>query len=184
MKRIFTMLAAVCVATLAFAQNSSLVRPRMEVAAIESGNGDDVTTRLEVFYMDDDSPRMYYLSLGNLGIGTDIIQVDFDPAFELFIPLGNTLEEAIASMEEIRDYYALPKLSTVEITGNFAFVYPNDKPVTVTVTRRQNLLTKLLEFSIPAGGEDVVRATYVSKMDFNSILSSVKLYKKLHPNQN
>ena len=183
MKRIITMIALMCVTALAFAQNKSVLRPRMEIAEVETEVADMVDMQMEVFYMDDETPRMYYLSLGNLGIGTDIVQLDFDPAFELFIPLGGTLEEAIARKEEIKGYYALTKLCTAEITGNFAFAYPDDKPVTVTVTRRQLLLTKLLEFSIPTGSEGFVRATHISKSDFSSLLSSVKFYRKLHPNE-
>ena len=34
-------------------------------------------------------------------------------------------------MEEIKGYYSLPNRSTAEITGNFAFAYPGDEPVTV-----------------------------------------------------
>ena len=183
MKRIITMLALVCVAALAFAQNSSILRPRMEIAELETEVADMFDTRLEVFYMDDESPRMYYLSLGRLGMGTGILQIDFDPLFELFVPLGGTLEEAIARMEEIKGYYALPKLSTAELSGSFALAYPNDTLVTVTVTRRQLLFSRLLEFSIPTGTEGIVRATHISKSDFSSLLSSVKFYKKIHPNE-
>ena len=177
------MLAVACIATIAFAQNTSILRPRMEIAEVETEVADMVDTQLEVFYMNDESPRMYYLSLGNLGVGTDIVQIDFDPVFELFIPLGGTLEEAVAKMEEIKGFYALPKLSTAELSGSFALAYPNDNVVTVTVTRRQLILTKLLEFSIPTGSEGIVRATHISKSDFSSLLSSVKLYRKLHPNE-
>ena len=177
------MLALACVCAMGLAQNGSILRPRMEIAEVETEVGEMVDTQLEVFYMDDETPRMYYLSLGNLGIGTDIVQIDFDPAFELFIPLGGTLEEAIAKMEEIKGYYARPRLSTAELTGCFSFAYPTGDPVTVTVTRRQLVFTKLLEFSLPTGSEGIVRATHISKSDFSSLLSSVKFYKKIHPSE-
>ena len=100
MKRFLATLLLASAAAVAFAQNS-LIRPRMEIAESEE-NG----ISLEVFYMDDESPRVYYLSLGHLGVGSDIVQIQFDPLYELFIPLGNTLEESIGKMEEIKEYYA------------------------------------------------------------------------------
>ena len=101
MNKILTTIALVCAAVCSFAQNPSIVRPRIEIAEAETGVEETVSSRLEVFYMNDEDPRMYYLSLGNLGIGNDLVQIDFDQVYELFIPLGGTLEEAIAKMEEI-----------------------------------------------------------------------------------
>ena len=98
MKKVILTLALVCVTVLAFGQNK-ILRPRIEIAEVETEIDEAFTTELEVFYMNDENPRMYYLSLGHLGIGTDIIQLQFDPVYELFIPLGGTLEEAIAKMQ-------------------------------------------------------------------------------------
>ena len=179
MKKLIITLALACVAVLAFGQQKKVLRPRLEVAQVESDG-----LEIEVFYMDDESPRTYYLSLGNLGIGGHLVSIDMDPLFELFIPLGNTLEESIAKMEEIKEFYKQPRLSTMEIIGNFSTVYPTDELINVTVTRRQRLFSKVLEFSIPtAGSETVVRNTHISKVDFNSLLGSLKIYKKLHPKE-
>jgi len=143
-----------------------------------------VRTNLEVFYMADEEPRTYYLSLGRLGLGGDIVQIEVNPLFELFIPLGNTLEEAIAKMEEIKDFFKQPKLSTMELTGSYALAYPTDELVTITLTRRQLIVSKVVEFSIPAPGSDtVVQATYVSKGEFGGLTTSLKIYKKLHPKE-
>lgn len=35
-----------------------------------------------------DGVNHYYLSVGHLGIGGDILQINFDRIFELFLPLG------------------------------------------------------------------------------------------------
>jgi hypothetical protein len=183
MKRIITMLVLLCVTVSAFAQDSSLLRQRMEIAQTSAEVDDIIETKLEVFYMDDESPRMYYLSLGNLGVGFDILQINFDPLFELFIPLGGTLDEAIAKMEEIKDFYNEQRLATTELTGCFALGYPNDERVSVTVTKRQFLFSRILEFSLPTGSEGIVRATHISRSDFNSLLSGVKFYRKLHPDE-
>ncbi|MBR4778886.1 MAG: hypothetical protein IK011_03250 [Bacteroidaceae bacterium] len=181
MKRIFATLALVCVTVFAFGQNSSILRPRVEIAEASS---EEHGTDMEVFYMNDESPRTYYLSLGNLGIGGDIVQLDFDPVFELFIPLGGNVEEAIAKMEEIKALYKMPRFSQTEITGSFAALYPTGEPVTVTVTSRRFLLSKVLEFSLPVQGSDsLVRATHIYRSDFNSLLTTLKIYRKLHPKE-
>ena len=184
MKKFFSILILTCFAVFAFAQNSSLLRPRMEIAEVEVEVSEDIATELEVFYMNDETPRTYYLSLGHLGIGGDIVQIDFDPLFELFIPLGGTLEESIAKMQEISEFYKMPKLSTMELSGCFAVAYPNAELIPVQVTRRQLILTRLLEFSIPVPGNvDLVRATHISKGDFVSLLNALKFYRKLHPGE-
>lgn len=183
MKRIITTVALACVALLAFGQKQSIIRPRIELVEVETEIDEAFTTELEVFYMNDENPRMYYLSLGHLGVGTDIIQVQFDPVFELFIPLGGTLDEAIAKMQEIKDFYKAPRKSTMELNGCFAVAYPNNEIIPVKVTRRQ-FVTKVLEFSLPTEGtQPLVRATHIGKNDFGSLLSSLKLYKKLHPKE-
>ena len=183
MKRIITTIILACLGVLAFGQQSSILRHRMEIAELETEILGSLDTQLEVFYMNDENPRMYYLSLGNLGFGIDLIQIEFDPIFELFIPLGNTLTEAIAKMEEIKAFYKQPRRSTMELTGCFAALYPNANIVTVTATRRQVLSSKLVEFSLPTGDERFVRATYISKSDFSSLLGTLKIYKKLHPKE-
>ena len=184
MKRFFTAALFAFLTVFAYAQNSSVLRQRMELANVETEVGGVFRTELEVFYMDDENPRVYYLSVGNLGIGSDIVQLKFDPVFELFIPLGNSLEEAVEKMGEIRDLYKQPRLSATDLTGIFAAGYPNGNINTVTVTRRQRLSTQLLEFSIPVEGDDnLVRATYIGRNDFGSLLTSLKIYKKLHPKE-
>ncbi len=183
MKRIITTIILACMGVLAFGQQSSVLRHRMEIAELETEILGTLDTELEVFYMNDENPRMYYLSLGNLGFGIDLIQIEFDPIFELFIPLGNTLTEAIAKMEEIKAFYKQPRRSTMELTGCFAALYPNSNIVTITATKRQVLSSKLVEFSLPTSDERFVRATYISKSDFGSLLGTLKIYKKLHPKE-
>lgn len=180
MKRILTTLAIACITVFAYAQNSSVLRPRVEIVEVTA---EENNTEIEVFYMNDENPRTYYLSLGHLGVGIDIIQVEFDPVFEVFIPLGHSIEESIARMEEIKDLYSMPRRESTEIDGCFAALYPNDKTVTLTVTSRRLLGSKILEFSIPTDTDGIVRATYLYKANFSSLLSSLKLYRKLHPKE-
>lgn len=180
MKRFIITIALACVAVFSFAQSSPLLRPRVEIAEISS---EENNTQLEVFYMNDVEPRMYWLSVGNLGVGTDLLQVNFDPVFELFIPLGENLDEVVARMEEIKALFKMQKGESTEIQGCFAVAYPNDNLENVTVTYRKGIAARMLEFSIPTASDGIVRATYIHKMDFGSILSGVKFYRKLHPNQ-
>lgn len=181
MKRFFLTLALAFVAIAGFSQNKVL-RPRIEIAQLENDTAIDAI-EMEVFYMNDEDPRMYYLSLGHLGVGTDIVQIDFDPAFELFVPLGGTLQEAIAKMEEIKTWFKEDRLTEKELTGLFSVAYPTGDPVTITVTSRRLLASKILEFSLPTGSEGIVRATHISKTEFGSLLSTLKIYKKIHPKQ-
>lgn len=179
MKRLFTTLALSCVAVLSFAQNSPVFRPRMEVAEFEENE----SVVLDVFYMNDENPRVYYLSVGNLGVGNNIVQIGFDPVFELFIPLGGTLEEAILALDELKAFCRQPKKSTMEIQGLFSVAYPSGDPVTITVTSRRFLFTKMLQFSLPTESEGIVRATHVSRSKFSGIIGTLKLYKAVHPNE-
>jgi len=181
MKKFLVALAFASVAILSFGQNKSIIRPRMEIVKTETEVNGTFNTELEVFYMNDENPRMYYASLGNLGIGGKIVQLEFVPIFELFIPLGGTLEEAVAKLEEIKGFFKMPKKSSTELSGHFSVAYPTGDPVTVTVTRRQGI-SKLLEFSIPvSGSENLIRATYLSKSDIGGLLTSLKIYRKMHP---
>lgn len=183
-KSLFALLLA-AMPVIAFAQdaeNKSVLRPRMEISRIETETGDIRCTTLEVFYMNDESPRQYYLSVGNLGIGGDLIQIQFDPLYELFIPLGGNLEEALEKLNEIKALYKRPKLSQMEVPGCLCALYPDSSKLEpVTLTYRKVLLTKTMEFSVQR--DNYLRVTYVPKIDFSSLVSGVKIYKKLHPKE-
>ena len=51
------------------------------------------------------------------------------------------------------------------------------------VTSRKLLSAKILEFSLPSGSEGMVRATHIQKSEFGSLLTSLKVYRKLHPKE-
>lgn len=99
---------------------------------------------LEVFRMEDNGT--YYLSLGHLGIGNDIIQVQVDPLSELFIPLGGTLAEASETLNQMKDLYKREPGETIEMQG-------------------------------------YINATHIGKSDFNSLVTTFNLYRKVHPKQ-
>lgn len=180
--RFLVVLLVAVMPVLAFAQNNnSLLRQRLEIVELENEDaGGAWHTEVEVFSIAD-TPG-YWLSLGNLGIGSDIVQLQFDPVFELFIPLGNTLAEAQEKMQEIKDFFNSARKSTMEIEGCLTAILPDEgKLEPVKVTARRFLTSRLLEFSVER--ESLVRATYISKSEFGSLLSGVKFYRKLHKKQ-
>ena len=150
----------------------------MEIASVESNEGSDV---LQVFNMPKDDSDNYFLCVGHLGVGDDIIQFNIDPVYQLFIPLGNTLSEALDKLQQMQALFKESQGTSIEVQGCLAFGFPNDKYEPVTVTSRKALLSRSLEFSIHR--EDYMRATYIQRSDFSSIVSSLKFYKKLHPSK-
>ena len=161
-------------------ENPSMVSElskRKEIAVIEED--DNGFTRLELFSMDRDDGDAYYLSVGCLGYGDKFIQIYIDPFHELFIPLGTTLDEAEATLQQFKDFYKQPKGATMEIMGCFNSFIPNEKRESVTLTHTRLLLNDQIRFSIER--EDELRATFVSRSDINSMLSSLKFYRKIHP---
>lgn len=137
------------------------------------------TVQLEVFKLSD--VGTYWLSVGNLGIGTDLIQLQFDPVYELFIPLGDSLDEALETLKDLQSMYKEPRLATKEVQGCLAAMYPNDSFEPVTVTSRRLLSSKILSFSVQRS--DFVRSTYITKTQFGTLVFGAKLYKKLHPKE-
>ena len=102
MKRLITLLAALTLTVAAFAQRS-LLQPRLEIVEIEADA--DNAAPFQVFWMEDEGVNHYYLSVGNLGVGNNFIQFHVDPLYELFIPLGASIEEAIETLEMLKEFY-------------------------------------------------------------------------------
>ena len=86
MKRLVT-LVMLFFLTLGASAQQSKIPTILEIAEIEEND----ETVLSVFNMPNDEGNHYYLSVGTLGIGDEIFQIQFDPLFNLFIPLGSTL---------------------------------------------------------------------------------------------
>ena len=122
----------------------------------------------------------YYLNVGALGHGDEVLQVVFDPVSKLYIPLGETFTEAFETMEKLQELYGNEKDTVYETEGNLAPLLPTDEMETVKITTRKYLFSRKLEFSLER--EDHIRATYLSKSDFNNLMFSLKVHRKLHPN--
>ncbi|MBR1569138.1 MAG: hypothetical protein IJ651_00210 [Bacteroidales bacterium] len=178
MKKLSKTLAILLVALLpavASAQHSGFPK-RYEIAQVEKN--DDMV--LSVFNHPENGENQYYLSVGHLGKGNEVIQVVEDPASELFIPLGGNVSEALETLQKIQELYKEPG-TTTETTGCFAFLEPNENRETVKMTCRKVLLSRVMEFRLEREG--YILATPVSKSDFNQLVSSVKFYRKLHPKE-
>ena len=176
MKKIISFLVFLTLSAGVFAQETRL--PRIdEIAEVET----DDQVVLALFSMPQDEGNLYFLNVGTLGIGDEIIQVRFDPLFQLFIPLGETLTEAIGTLEQLQAHFLQPKGSVMEIEACFAPAFPNENREMAKVTSRRFLFTHQLEFSIEREG--YLRATTVSRSDFNSLLGSARFYRTFHPNE-
>ena len=177
-KTIVTLLLAVVCAT-SFAQLSKLPQrlSLVEISSDIAGNKE----RLEVFNMPQDDVNSYYLSVGHLGIGDEVVQIMFDPICELFIPLGGTVAEALETFQQLQGLFKEPEGTCMEIQGCLSVAFPGDELETVSVTFRKPLLSRMLEFSLRRG--DYIRATHIQRSDFNSLVSGVRLYGKIHPKE-
>ena len=176
-KKTLTVLLLVAVATVAFAQK---IPQRLEIASVDL-EVVGIEEHLDVFNMPEENGNHYYLSVGHLGIGNNIIQLDFDPLYELFFHIGDSLDEAIEALEQLKGLFKAEKGTQIEMQGCLAIGFPNDKVEKVNVTYQKIIFTKVLEFSIDR--EEYTRATHSPKSEFNSLVSGVKFYKKLHPSE-
>ena len=176
MKRLVT-LVMLFFLTLGASAQQSKIPTILQIAEIEEND----ETVLSVFNMPNDEGNHYYLSVGTLGIGDEIFQIQFDPLFNLFIPLGSTLDEALETLQTIKAVLKEPKGTSIQMEGCFAAAFPNDHLETVTITRPNVVLGKKLMFSLERDG--YIRATHVSNMNLSGIISSVKFYHKIHPKE-
>ncbi|MBP5218222.1 MAG: hypothetical protein J6Z47_04665 [Bacteroidales bacterium] len=177
MKKLLFLIPLLVWSVAATAQEKKIPQ-RLQLAEVEINDG---AVSLEVFNMPKDSVNNYYLSVGTLGIGDDVIQINFDPLFELFIPLGETLTDAMIALQQMQGLYKTSPGTFMEVQGCLAPAFPNDKLEPVKVTYRRFLVSKLLEFSVQREG--YIRATHIPKTDFGALVTSMKLYRKIHPNE-
>lgn len=176
MKRVITTAFVLLWTVVAFSQGN-LLRPTFDIAEIEV-NGATVA----VFNMPEEGVNQYYLCVGTLGVGDDFVQLQIDPVFQLFIPLGGTLEEAQAKLEAFKATAKQPSGTVLETVGTLALGNPSmGEPEPVYVTSRRFIFRRIAEFSVQRNG--FTRATYLSKSELGSLLSSVKLYRKIHPKE-
>ena len=178
MKKIICLLSILVWTVAAFAQGS-LLKQTLEIVEVEINDG---ATTLSVFNMPENDQNQYFICLGTMGIGDDFVQLNLDPVSELFIPLGNTLEEAQTRLEEFRALAKQADGTSSETTGYLAIGNPTTAdPEPVILTSRRLIFSRNVEFSVERKG--YIRATYISYSELGSLLSGVKFYRNLHPNE-
>jgi len=177
MKKILSIFLALTLATASFAQTTKIPQ-RLELVQLEDDNG---STELEVFNMPEEGQNHYFLSVGHLGIGDDIIQFNIDPIFELFIPLGDTVSDALVKLQEFQGLFKGMPGDCLETEGCLSAAFPKGELEPVQVAYRKLILSRMLEFSVQRG--DYIRSTTIPRASFNSMISSLKFYQKLHPNE-
>lgn len=177
MKKLLCIFLALTWTFAAFAQDNKIPQ-RLEIVTIDDDDDDAV---LEMFDMPKDGQSHYYLSVGHLGFGDDVFQIQLDPLFELFLPLGDSLDEAQEALVRMQDLFKKSTGTFIEVDGNLALGYPRENLETVKVTYKRFLLNRLLEFSVERDG--YMRAAHIGRSDFNSLITSLKLYRKIHPNE-
>ena len=178
MKRIVSTLFVFVWTVVAFAQGS-ILKQTLEIAEVEINDGD---VSLSVFDMPEEGQHQYFLCVGTLGIGDDFIQLQIDPVFQLFLPLGNTLEEAQEKLEAFKEIAKEPSGTEMETVGTLALANPSTGELEpVFLTSRRFLFQRLVEFSVRRNG--YVRATHIGRSDLETLVTSVKLYRKIHPDE-
>jgi len=177
MKRITILFAALLCTAGLFAQSSKLPVVK-DIVVIENENTGQAVSVVNIPL---DGVNRYFLHVGNMGIGDKIVQVEVDPVYRLYIPLGNNITDAVAKMEELKTLYKEPKGTMREIQGSFKPFFPTEETETVQVYRHQPLLTNQLQFVIERDGYQ--RVAYLAKSDFNSLLRGLKFHGKLYPSE-
>lgn len=154
---------------------------RLELVQIEKEIDSFSVETLEVFNMPEEGANHYYLTVGRLGFGDEVVQVLFDPISELFIPLGDTVAEALESLQQIQALFKQQPGASLETTGCLAIGFPNGNREPVRVKYMKPVLSKILEFSVQREG--YMRAAHMQKGEFDTLVRGVKFYQRLHPNE-
>jgi len=175
MKKVLFILSLLLMPFMASAQNTVLSQVD-EIAQVEDGDGNTV---LNVINLPENGQNHYWLSVGNLGVGNNIVQIQIDPAFELFLPLGDNLTDAVDAVEELFKQSKEPRGTTIKKKGCLVFAVPSqDKLEEVTVTTRKVLFSRNLEFMLERDG--YTRITDVSKSYLSTLSKGMKFYARFH----
>ena len=177
MKRIAFLFAALICTVGLFAQTSTLPIVK-EIVSIENENTGET---MEIVNIPIDGVNRYFLHVGNMGIGDKVVQINLDPVYRLYIPLGNNITDAVAYMEDLKTLFKEPKGTMREIQGSFKPFFPTEETDTVQVYKYKFLLSSKLQFVIERDGYD--RVAYIAKSEFNALLNGLKLHGKMYPSE-
>lgn len=179
MKKLIITVSVILAATFAAnAQSLDLSRlsKRMEITTIE----DDDIIKYEIFSMEDEGQKHYFISLGNVFYGDEIIQIA-EPVRELFVPIGDSVPQAQATLQEWQTLFKeKPRSKTFTVDGCVSLGVPGSKFEPVTISYYKSLFTRYLEFRIHRDG--YIGTASISKSDLSSLVTSLKIEHRLRPN--
>ncbi|MBQ9660660.1 MAG: hypothetical protein IJV37_05270 [Bacteroidales bacterium] len=160
-----------------FAQDSQLFHQR-EIVQLTNDDGD---TNYVILAIDNDGASEYYLMLSGVGFGDAVLRVG-DPLTNLFVKLGDTLEESQQTLNEFLDLLASEPGTYREMDAHFALATTDERPAEkIKVTSMKSIFGKYLEFGTESEGR--VRAADIRRSELRSLLRSVKFYARIHPNE-
>ena len=168
MKRIVCMAAFFLWALAAVAQQSK-IPVIIDIASVEEND----TEVLSVFNMPSDGSDHYYLCVGSLGAGDDVVQLLFDPVSQLFLPLGDSREDAVEKLTELKALFDEPLGASLEWQGSLSVGFPSEKTEAVKIMLKRPIFIKKLQLSVERNG--YIRATYLTKSNIGAILTLVKM---------
>jgi len=182
MKRLFYCLALLLIPTMMPAQQDIPAGMRMEISELELDDNE-----YSIFqYKDPDGTTAYYMSLGRvykiLGFfRDDITDMSFDHIDEVCIPLGNTKDEVIASLDDMLTLYDKAPGTTKEFPCRFTTGAERlgDSGTTMCTVVKRFLQGKRLSFQFVSGNrtaEADLRKSTVKNLKLN-----VKIENKLRP---
>lgn len=177
-QKVLAIVLFVAVPVFSYAQKDSDLFHYREIVVLEDDGGNST---YEVFAVDREEGSQYYLNLGHVGFGDELVQVQLDPVFTLIIKLGDSLDEAIETMEQLKAQVKATPGTTTQTTGYLGIAVAGDKTEEVTITTWKPLLVRYLQFSLQRDG--YIRAVNVSKSDVSSLLFNLKVHRKLHPKE-
>lgn len=154
-KAIILFVALFCAAGL-LAQTSKLPTV-IDIVSVEDENtGDSV----EIVNIPVEGVNYYWLHLGEMGIGNRTVQINLDPVYQLYIPLGENITGAVATMEELKTLFKEPNGTTREIQ----FVIERDGYLRVTYISKSDFNSLLRGLKLhgklhPSKSKDEVSST-------------------------
>ena len=184
MKRILLVVAVAMMATMVAQAQNIPVGMRMEI-----GDTDSDDSEYSIFsYKDDEETFGYYLGLGRVKnyvsiFRDDISDMALEDIKETCVCLGNTYEEAMATLGDILDLFDKDVNTTVEFQCRAATGGERlGEPATSTcIVQKKPLGGKRLLFQFNCGKRQA--HTYLTKSVVKELRTELKIDKKLHPKQ-
>lgn len=177
MKKLVSILFAALLTFGALAQES-VIPQRLEIVEVEVNDGQD---EFEIFTVPTDGVNHFYLSVGTLGIGDEIFQINIDPLNHMYIPLGTSVSESMETLTALQDLFKGDPGDSMTVRGCVSILMPKEELEDVTVTYRRPFITRSLEFTVQRDG--YIRSAFIGRSEFNSLVSGLKFYGTIHPNE-